>query len=508
MPSSEGRRAPGAVKESEEHFRLLVESVVDYGIFMLDPDGRIASWNKGAERIKGWRADEVLGRHFSVFYPQDAVVHGWPQHELSVARREGRFEDEGWRVRKDGSRFWANVVITAVRDATGTLVGFAKVTRDLTQRKRVEELETAERRINEFLAMLGHELRNPLAPIRNAVEILRAGPHDPATDERAAGVIERQVGHLTRLVDDLLDVSRITSGKIELRRQPLDLATAVLAAVEAARPAIDRKRQAFDLRHDGGALPVVGDETRLVQVVLNLLTNASRYTPPEGHISLTLEQAEGNAVVSVKDDGVGIPPDLLPRMFDLFVQGDRGLDRAEGGLGLGLTLVRRLVHLHGGTVTGSSQGPGKGSQFEVRLPLAVPARAAHERDRSATSASAGTHRVLVVDDNEDSADTMAMLVSMWGHDVRTAHDAASAVAAAAAHMPRAVLLDIGLPHVSGYEVAQRIRALPGLEETTFVAMTGYGQEEDRRRSREAGFAHHLTKPVASDALKEILSALR
>jgi PAS domain S-box-containing protein len=501
------RSRPEAELETVEHFRLLVDSVTDYGIFMLDPQGRVASWNAGAQRIKGWRADEIIGRHFSAFYPRDAVEHGWPQHELEVASRVGRFEDEGWRIRKDGTRFWANVVISAVRDKTGTLRGFAKVTRDLTQRKRIEELEVAERRIQEFLAMLGHELRNPLAPIRNAVAILRAGAHDAASEERAASVIERQIGHLTRLVDDLLDVSRITSGKIALRKEAVDLQVPILSAVDGARPSFERKRQVFEFHHDGSPLPVSGDETRLTQIVLNLLSNASKYTPPGGHITLLLERSDKQAVIRVSDDGMGIAPDLLPRMFDLFVQGERGLDRSEGGLGLGLTLVRRLVDLHGGTVSASSQGLGRGSEFEVRLPLDLAGPRPVEEKVAPAESSSATYRVLVVDDNEDSATTMATLVGMWGHDVRTAHDADSALKAAAEHRPDVVLLDIGLPHISGYEVAEQLRALPGLEHAVLIAMTGYGQEEDRRRTREAGFTHHLTKPVPPDTLKGILSSL-
>ena len=501
-----GPRPVRTLRETEEGFRLLVDSVLDYGIFMLDPSGRVSSWNPGAQRIKGWRADEIIGRHFSIFYPREAVDRGWPDHELTVARREGRFEDEGWRVRKDGSQFWANVVISAVYDDARRLLGFAKVTRDLTQRKRVEELETAERRIQEFLAMLGHELRNPLAPIRNAVAILRAGAHDEASEERAAGVIERQVDHLSRLVDDLLDVSRITSGKIALRKEGFDLAVPVLSAIDAARPSLERKKQGFDFRHDRSPLPVFGDETRITQVVLNLLSNASKYTPAGGRIALVLEKSDQQAVIRVEDDGVGIAPDLLPRMFDLFVQGERSLDRSEGGLGLGLTLVRRLVHLHGGTVAASSQGPGKGSTFEVRLPLdQVGGR--HAQEALPAAAGSGRYRVLVVDDNEDSAETMATLVAIWGHDVRTAGDAASALSAAAEHRPDVVLLDIGLPQVSGYEVAAQLRALPGLEGTVLIAMTGYGQEDDRRRTREAGFTHHLTKPVSPETLKGILSSL-
>jgi PAS domain S-box-containing protein len=497
-------RAKPSVHDSEELFRLLVETVLDYGIFMLDPEGRVATWNAGAERIKGWRADEIIGQHFSIFYPREAVESGWPQHELSVAARDGRFEDEGWRIRKDGSRFWANVVITAVFDE-GVLRGFSKVTRDLTQRRRIEELEASEQRINEFLAMLGHELRNPLAPIRNAVAIIHQGRQDEATTERAAGVIERQVGHLARLVDDLLDVSRITSGKIELRKETSDFHAAVIAAVEGARPSIDRKKQQLDVHHDGRPMPILGDPTRLTQIALNLVNNASKYTPHGGHIRVILERLNGSASLRVADDGIGIAPELLPRVFDLFVQGERSIDRSEGGLGLGLTLVRRLVTLHGGTVTASSQGPGHGSEFEVRLPIQKlgPRPAPEPAD---PAAAGGKRRVLVVDDNEDSTETMATLIGLWGHEVRTAGDGATALRVAAEFRPHAVLLDIGLPHVSGYDVARQIREIPGLRDVRLIAMTGYGQEEDRKRSHDAGFTDHLTKPVPPDLLKELLAA--
>jgi CheY-like chemotaxis protein len=251
---------------------------------------------------------------------------------------------------------------------------------------------------------------------------------------------------------------------------------------------------------------VVGDPTRLTQIILNLLDNASKYTPAEGHLTLVLERTESHAVVRVRDDGLGIAPDLLPRMFDLFVQGERGLDRAQGGLGLGLTLVRRLVDLHKGTVSATSPGPGRGSEFEIRLPLAA-ADATTAKAPSATAVTAGQYRVLVVDDNRDSAETMSILVGLWGHDVRVAHDAEEAMEAAAAHRPQVALLDLGLPLVSGYEIAEQLRAVPGLEHVILIAMTGYGQEEDRRRTREAGFAHHLTKPVHPDTLKQILSSI-
>ena len=353
---------------SEERFRLLVESVRDYAIFMLDPAGFVASWNAGAERIKGYAAHEIIGQHFSRFYPREALDRAWPQHELAVARKEGRFEDEGWRVRKDGTQFWANVVITALHDRAGVLRGFAKVTRDLTQRREVEALLESRRRTNEFLAMLGHELRNPLAPIRNAVAILRARGEPDATSARAYAVIERQAVHLGRIVDDLLDVSRISTGKVTVRLGPLDLAELVAQVVDGLRPMLEEKRQHLHLDLPAAPVRVQGDSTRLAQVVSNLLTNASKYTPADGNVWISVEGDGHLALVRVRDDGIGIPAHLLSQVFDLFTQGERGLDRAEGGLGIGLTVVHKLVELHGGTVTATSGGPGKGSEFLVRLP--------------------------------------------------------------------------------------------------------------------------------------------
>ncbi|PYQ63221.1 MAG: hybrid sensor histidine kinase/response regulator, partial [Acidobacteria bacterium] len=325
-------------QQSEDLFRLLVEGVKDYAIFMLDPQGRVASWNRGAELIKGYRAAEVLGRHFSVFYPADAIARGWPEHELQMAKGEGRFEDEGWRVRKDGSLFWANVIITALYDQDKRLHGFAKITRDLTERKRVEALEEADLRRNELLAMLSHELRNPLAPIKNALAVMRlSGVSEPSLDW-ARDVVERQVSHLTRLVDDLLDVSRIAVGKITLQRKPLEIAQVVASAVEASRPLIDARAHNLTIQVPPEPLPIEGDITRLSQTLTNLLNNAAKYTPPGGEIWLAVEREGEMVAMHVRDTGVGIPADLLPKVFDLFTQGERALDRSEGGLGIGLTL--------------------------------------------------------------------------------------------------------------------------------------------------------------------------
>jgi len=505
---TERRRHDEALRISEERFRLLVESVQDYAIFMLDPDGIVASWNIGAQRMKGYRPDEIIGSHFARFYTQEALVRGWPEHELVVARTDGRFEDEGWRVRKDGSHFWANVVITALRDASGKLHGFAKVTRDLSERRKVASLEQAGRHTLEFLAMLGHELRNPLGPIRNAAEIigLRASA-DPAIG-RARDIIDRQVNHLGRLVDDLLDVGRIATGKVALQREAVDLAAVIGAAIDSVQPMAIAKRQQIERVITGDELLVDGDQTRLTQVMVNLLTNAIKYTPDGGHLRVELERTGPWLQVRVSDDGMGIPIDMLTRVFELFVQGPRTLERADGGLGIGLTVVRRLVELHGGTISASSRGPGLGSSFLVRLP-ALAARVGADPTAGAAAAVAAPPRlrVLVVDDNRDAAEMVAMLIELWGYDVTVAHDGTAALAAATAARPDLVLLDIGLPGMDGYAVAERLLRLYPADPPLLAAMTGYGQDEDKRRTRDAGFAAHLVKPVQPDRLKDLLASL-
>ena len=495
------------LRQSAEQFRLLVEGVKDYAIFMLDPQGVIITWNAGAERIKGYRADEILGEHFSRFYMRDAVARGWPQYELRVATAEGRFEDEGWRLRKDGSRFWANVVITALYDERGELRGFAKVTRDLTDRRRTEELERSERRMQEFLAMLAHELRNPLAPIRTAVQTMRMPGVNAVTLGRAREVIERQVQHLSRLVDDLLDVSRLTRGKITLQKEDLEVTRLVAGAVEASRPLIEARGHELAVDLPAEPLWVHGDPTRLSQVLLNLLDNAAKYTPPGGRIGLSVRGEQGAAVIRVRDTGIGITADLLPRIFDPFTQGDRSLDRAEGGLGIGLTLVHRLLEMHDGSVDALSAGPGLGSEFIIRLPLTPPPARTHAGEEGeARPQPAGSRRVLVVDDNRDALETLILLLELWGYEVHGAPDGETALALAREHRPAAVLLDIGLPRMSGYEVAQRLREIPGLADVLLIAVTGYGQEDERRRSRQAGFDVHLVKPVDAEELHRLIES--
>lgn len=388
---------------------------------------------------------------------------------------------------------------------------------DITARWRAEtalreseaQLKAADRRKDQFLAMLAHELRNPLAPIRNAVQILnRIGPAE-ARAAWALDVIERQAQHLTRLIDDLLDVSRITQGKVTLQRELLELSTVLDGAVEASRPLIDARRPTLTVTLAPEPLELEGDLTRLVQVVSNLLNNAAKYTDDGGGIWIEAgRSASGTeAVVWVRDNGMGLTADLMPHVFDLFTQAERTVDRSLGGLGVGLTLVRELVEMHGGRVDALSNGPGHGSEFVVYLPLAK-ARAANARpaDREARpQASAATLRVLVVEDNVDSAEMLTFMLQLSGHDARMAHDGTTAIYVARALQPHVILCDIGLPRMSGYEVAARLRQDPLFQGTVLIALTGYGQEDDRARALEAGFDHHVIKPVDPDALTALLA---
>jgi signal transduction histidine kinase/ActR/RegA family two-component response regulator len=372
----------------------------------------------------------------------------------------------------------------------------------------LDRLEQNVRQRDDFLAMLAHELRNPLAPIRNAVELLRMQSRlDPEKVGWATDLVDRQAQQLTRMVDDLLDVSRITRGKISLRREPVELAMVIHHAVETSRPLIDSRRHHVSVVLPDEPLRVQADAARLTQVVTNLLNNAAKYTEEGGRIALIVERQGGEAVIRVRDTGIGIPAELLPRLFEPFLQGECSGKCVQGGLGLGLAVVRKLVEMHGGSVEAFSEGPGRGSEFVVRLPLLTKARPSGDRCRDGGGQPAGAtgRRILVVDDNHDAADSLSMVLELAGHAVRVAYDGTSALAAARAFLPEVVLLDIGLPDLSGYEVARRLRQEPGLEKVLLVAMTGYGQEEDRRRSQEAGFHAHCVKPVDLKTLQGVLA---
>jgi PAS domain S-box-containing protein len=493
------------IRQSEERFRLLIEGVQDYAIFMLDNDGTISSWNSGAERIKGYTASDVLGRHFSWFYVPEDVKAGKPWRGLQTARATGRSEDEGWRVRKSGERFWARVVITALYDAQGTPRGFAKVTQDLTERRQSKEFEDAARRLNEFVAMLAHELRNPLAPILNAVESLERMLPDNAMQAKLHGVISRQSRHLARIVDDLIDINRITRGVLSINRSDVDVVGLINHCVEAIRPATDAARQELQISLPGSRLTTLGDMHRLSQALTNILSNACRYTAAGGKINISALERADEIVISVTDTGRGIAPEDLERIFNLFDQGHRLTPENAGGLGIGLTLARRIVELHGGTVTVDSGGPGKGSVFNLRLPrMPVTIGSSLPGVDTQRTAPLPSRRVLVVDDHVDAARMFELLLQAEGHETCIAHDGPTALKAVEEFKPEFVFLDIGIPGMNGYEIARRLRGGENREGLFLVAVTGWGQPSDFEQSREAGFDLHLVKPVDSASVKRLL----
>ena len=374
-----------------------------------------------------------------------------------------------------------------------------------------QALRDADRRKDEFLATLAHELRNPLAPVRNALQILKMPRVDAQTIERSREMMERQVQHLVRLVDDLMDVSRVMRGKIELRKEQIELAAVVARAVETVQPLVDAQGHELSVRISSESLLLDADPVRLAQVVGNLLTNAAKYTEPNGRIWLTAERDGEMAVLRVRDNGIGIATQMLPRIFELFVQVDHASTKAQGGLGIGLTLVKNLVEMHNGTVEARSEGLGKGSEFAVRLPV-LPNE--HDKDHGSQDVrqadrvpSPSGHRLLVVDDNQDAANSLAMLLKLQGHEVRVAFSGMGAVEMTKTYTPDVIFMDIGMPGMDGYEAARRIREQPGMGKVVMAALTGWGQQEDRRRTAEAGFNHHLVKPPEPAAVKLVLDAV-
>jgi PAS domain S-box-containing protein len=501
---TERRRLEDQRAELESRFTSLVKNIRDHSIFTLDPQGRITSWNREAEKILGYAESEALGQHFSIVFTPEDQQAGVPAQELSTASREGRAEDERWHARKGGERFWALGIVTPTQDASGTHTGYSKILRDMTDRKRAEEgLQQADKRKDEFLATLAHELRNPLAPIRNGLQLLKLTT-DPATWAQARAMMERQLGQMVRLVDDLLDISRITRNKLELRKAPVELWAVVQSAVETARPQIEANGHILTVTLPRHPIHLDADLTRLAQVFWNLLNNSAKYTEPGGRISLVAEMRDGEAVVTVQDNGIGLATESLPNLFEIFSQVDRSLERAQGGLGIGLALVKGLTEAHGGSVEARSGGVGQGCTFVVRLPVTERKPTAGGQQADATQPVA-RGRILIVDDNRDAAASLAMLLTVMGNDTRTAHDGLEAVASAEAFRPDLIVLDIGLPKLNGYDACRRIREKAWAKDTLIVAATGWGQEEDRRRSKDAKFDHHLVKPVDAAEINRLLA---
>ena len=485
----------------------IVESSDD-AIISKDLEGRIISWNAGAERLFGYREKEVIGQSITLIIPSD---HRDEETSILQRIRKGEQVDhyDTVRVRKDGTRVDISLMVSPVKGPGGDILGASKIARDITERKKMEqELREADRQKDNFLAILAHELRNPLGPIRNAVKIIEMERPDDRDLLFFCDIIDRETHQITRLLDDLLDISRITSGKFVLRKQRVDLASIVNNAVETSRPIIDD--EAHTLTIDLPSEPPIldADSVRLTQVFSNLLNNAAKFTESGGNIRVEVTRQSSEAVVSVRDFGIGISPELLPKIFGMFVQGSTAIERTHGGLGLGLTLARDIVELHGGTIEAKSAGPGQGSEFIVRLPLSdVPdsTDAMESHAESISSAVQSRARIVVVDDNKNQALSLTRLLQRWGHDVYVANDGPSAIKLMENTTPDFALIDIGLPGMNGYELARWLREQPQFRNVTLIAQTGWGREEDLREAQAAGFDHHLVKPIDHDRLAEILT---
>ena len=496
-----------------QRFVALAESSTDF-IGICDLEGMPIFVNRAGLRLVG--LDDVEQARATpvpeFFFPEDRpriVDEFFP----SVMEKGHGEVEVRFRHFKTGEARWMAYKVQTLTDADGRPTALATVSQDVTERKLLEDslrtlaadLSEADRRKDEFLAMLAHELRSPLAPISNAVQVLRMAGTDKAAVHASSEMLERQVGQMAHLVDDLLDMSRITRGRIELRPERIELAPVINQAVEAARALYREMDHQLSVTLPMEPAFVDADPTRLAQVIGNLLNNACKFTDKGGRVSLTLERRDGQAVIAVRDDGIGIAPDQLPRLFGMFTQVDTSLERSRGGLGIGLTLVKTLVEMHGGTVEAHSEGLGHGSEFVVHLPVATDA----QRSLAALPPRPGTatgRRVLVVDDNEDGAESLALMLRFAGHETETAHDGLQAIAVAERFRPDAMLLDIGLPRLNGYEVCRRIRQQPWGAGLLMIAVTGWGQEEDRQRSREAGFDTHVVKPVDASVIMRMLAS--
>ena len=513
------KRAETALRASEEGLAR-AQAIAHLGNWALETDTQRLTWSDEVYRIFGLQPQEIEATYEAFLervHPDDrAIVQ--KTYLDSLDNGSDSFVLENRIIRKDtGEVRHVYKKCEHQRDATGRVIRSFGMIHDITERKRAEDtlcrviaqLAEADRRKDEFLAMLAHELRNPLAPVRNAINLLSQDTHASAFNQRQHAIIERQVTHMARLLDDLLDVSRITHGKIELKKRPLPLAEMLAQAIETSEPLIQIRGQILNVALPSDSLLVEGDPDRLVQIVGNLLSNAAKYTEAGGAIWLEAAREGGEAVIRLRDSGMGISPEIMPRIFDLFAQADHSLDRAQGGLGIGLTLVKNLVEMHGGTIAAHSEGPGQGSEFVLRLPVLDAGALAFRAPRAPAapaSEAVGHRRILVVDDIADTAQSMVELLESWGHQGRAVFDGHAALSAVREFQPDTVLLDIGLPVMNGYEVAWHLRAEYG-PALLLIALTGYGQESDRQLALEAGFNEHLTKPVDLSVLRSLLARL-
>jgi PAS domain S-box-containing protein len=509
-------------------YRLLVQEVKDYAIFMLDPRGRILSWNAGAQRLKGYTPEEIIGKHFSIFFEKADVANKKPQRELEIASIEGRVEDEGWRVRKDGTRFWANAVITALHDDKGKLRGFAKVTRDMTGRRKAEdllrdqaaqlekrvqertmELEKANRMKDEFIATLSHELRTPITSITGWVQMLQDGSLTPTQQRKALEVIDRNLATQAQLIDDLLNVSRIVAGKLQIDLQSVYPAPLVEEAIDSLLPTANAKGMKLTRDLDSRIGPMQIDPPRFHQIIWNLLSNALKFTPKKGHIHVSLKRINSSALLQVSDSGEGIDSEFLPYVFDRFQQADASYSRKHGGLGVGLTIVKYLVELHGGTVSAESAGIGKGSTFSVVLPipaLTSKGTSAAKHLSEGDKAVVKNKRILIVEDEADTREMLEHALKQRGAKPIGVESAKQAFRLLEEKSFDLVISDIGMPDVDGYTFVRKMRAMKSpLRKIPAIALTAYAGEEDRKLSTEAGFNAHIPKPITLTELVRVMS---
>ncbi len=493
---SDGRpaepKAHLALEASESRFRNLIEKNAD-GILVVRPDGMIRFVNPAATVLLNRSPSELIGHYFGIpILAGETTEIDLPFSDAEARVAEMRVVETEWEGEP--------ALLASLRDISDR----KRLEEEL--RQKIDELAAADRRKDEFLAMLAHELRNPLAPILNAVHIMRLKGDDPELREKMRDVVEQQVRCMARLVDDLLDVSRITRGKITLRHEPVSLSGLIHRSLETVRPHLAAKHHDLRVSLPDDPVRIWADPVRLEQVLNNLLTNAVKYTDSGGLIEVEAEAAAEEVIIRVRDNGIGIAPEMLEAVFGLFTQVDHSLARSQGGLGIGLTLARNLVQMHHGTLEARSAGLGKGSEFVLTLPLSRETLQAGTASPPAVPRAAGsTRRVLVVDDNVASADSLGLIIRLWAHECRVVHSGPEAVEEAEAFRPDVVLLDIGLPGMDGYEVARELRSRPHSRSAVLLAMTGYGREEDRRRTRESGFNDHLVKPLDLDALEMLLA---
>ena len=527
----ERRRAEAALRASEARYRLIIENVLDYAILMLDPRGVVAEWSAGAERIFGYAEAEAVGRQGSFIYTPEDRERGAPEQELAEAEAVGRALDERWHIRKDGTRFFASGVCTALRDESGELRGFAKLARDMTARRLAEEerarllereraaraeAEAANRLKDEFLATVSHELRTPLTAILGWAHLLRTRNLDAERADRALETIERNARAQAQLVGDILDISRIVTGKMRVDVRPVDLAPILEAAADGVRPAAQAKGVSLETELEPGSSLVAGDPDRLQQVVWNLLTNAIKFTPEGGSVRARLRRSAAGVELTVTDTGEGIAPGFLPHVFERFRQADSSRTRAHGGLGLGLSIARHLVELHGGTLRAESEGEGRGATFILTLPPAFSRAAEQQTSAGASAYAPPTNpslleglRVLAADDDADTRELFLMILEPTGAEVLTVESADAALEALATFRPHVLVSDIGMPETDGVELIRRVRELSPEQggRVPAAALTAFVGVEDRLRVLLAGFQIHVPKPVEPAELVAVVSSL-